>query len=140
MNRCQRSISQSLCLLTFFSTLGCAKVQAKLQDDKIRTRVTNVFNGIKEEGGTTGDKLNLAMLTWDGGQGRQEGLSTEGVYDRFTRWCQEKNINRKISSYEVSDVAIAQETGPVHAVVTVKIEGSTYRISVVERQRIKWLD
>ncbi len=112
----------------------------KLKEDKVQTRVVNVLNGLKEEGGTTGDKFNFAMLSWDDKNREADGLTQEAVYDRFTRWCQEKDVNRRIASFEVVKVDLSQEPGPLSAVVTVRVEGRTLRMRVVERQRITWID
>jgi hypothetical protein len=129
----RRSLTVSLAFA--FAFVGCRK----LQEDKVQTRVANVLNGIMAEGGTTGDKLNFAMLEWDGGQGRREGLAPAGVYDRFTGWCQKNDINRQILGWEVTGIEIVDEH-PLSAVVSVTIEGKRYRMNVTEHERITWLD
>ena len=115
---------------------GCGK----MQEDKVRTRVNTVLEGIRAEGGTTGDKLNFAMLTWDGGQRKNEAISMEGVYDRFTAWCLQKDINRRIRSYEITNISIEKGSGPVTAVVSVQIEGRPLKMRVAEGERITWVD
>ena len=115
---------------------GCGK----MQEDTVRTRVTNVLNGIRDEGGSTGDKLNFAMLTWDGGQRKNESISMEGVYDRFTAWCLEKDINRRITGYEITRVEVQKGSGRLTAVVSVRIEGRPLKMRVAEGERITWVD
>ena len=130
-------------VLAITGAAGCAKIDAQLTEftvRPIRVRVEGVLAGIAAEGGTTGDKLNMAMYLWDGGQRRAEGTSPEGIYDRFTRWCQEKNINRRLSSYEILAIDVQKSPPPATALVSVRIEGISYRMRVVEGQRIAWVD
>ena len=121
---------------------ACASLLAcgKLREDRHKTRVQNVLSGIKAEGGSTGDKINYSMIEWDGGQRKFESISNEGVFDRFTRWCQEKNINRPIGDFEIVSVEKDASSEPGMSIVTVRIEGASHRIRVGDEKRMAWVD
>ena len=131
-----RALGFLILLVAFAVNPGCDT----FRDDKIGTRVRNVLTGIQEEAGSTGDKLNFAMLEWDGGQHKTESVNLEGVYDRFIRWCREKDIDRRFASFEVTQVAVQPGVVPTTAIVTVRIEGVAYRMRVAEGRRISWVD
>jgi len=126
--------------LALVVVLASSAACGKLREDRHRTRVENVLSGLKAEGGTTGDKLNYAMIEWDGGQRKFESVNMEGVFDRFTRWCNEKNVNRQIGSYEVVGVEADGATTPPTSVVSVRIEGVPLRIRVGDEKRMAWAD
>ena len=127
----------AIALVTLLAALSAC---GKLREDRHRTRVQNVLSGIQAEGGTTGDKLNYSMLEWDGGQRKFESVSNEGVFDRFTRWCQEKNINRRIAAFEIVSIEKDASSEPVMSIVTVSIEGTTHRIRVGDEKRMAWVN
>lgn len=131
-----RAVLTLILLVTLAVTPGCGA----LREDRISTRVHNVLNGVKEEAGSTGDKLNFAMLEWDGGQRGTESVNLEGVYDRFIRWCREKDIDRRFASFEITEVAVQPGVEPTTAIVSVRIEGVAYRMLVAEGRRISWVD
>lgn len=132
-----RHVVVALALLAALASLAAC---GAVREDRHKTRVENVLSGLKAEGGTTGDKLNYAMIEWDGGQRKFESVNMEGVYDRFTRWCQEKNVNRQIASYEVVGVESDGTTTPKSSIVLVRVEGVPLRIRVADEKRMAWVD
>jgi hypothetical protein len=136
MNRPRHAFAALALAAALTSLAACGAVR----QDRHKTRVENVLAGLKAEGGTTGDKLNYAMIEWDGGQRKFESIDTEGVFDRFTRWCLEKNVNRQIASYEVVGVESDGSTTPPTSVVSVRVEGVPLRIRVGDEKRMTWVD
>lgn len=132
-----RKLIVAIALVTLLASLSAC---GKLREDRHRTRVQNVLSGIQAEGGSTGDKLNYSMLEWDGGQRKFESVSNEGVFDRFTRWCQEKNINRPITAFEIVNIEKDAPSDPGMSLVTVRIEGTTHRIRVGDEKRMAWVN
>ena len=90
---------RSVVTVTLVALLASATACSKLREDRHKTRVQNVLSGIQAEGGSTGDKLNYSMIEWDGGQRKFESVSTEGVFDRFTRWHQPSHRRLRNSSH-----------------------------------------
>ncbi len=134
------SFRKHVVALALVAVLPCLSACGKLREDRHRTRVQNVLSGIQAEGGSTGDKLNYSIIEWDGGQRKFESISNEGVYDRFTRWCQDKNINRPIANFEIVSIEKDASSDPVMSVVTVRIEGATHRIRVGDEKRMAWVN
>lgn len=105
-------------------------------EDAAKRRVTAILSGIQAEGGSSGGAIHAAMLQWDDGQHKSESIGMEAVLDRFTEWCREKDLDRKISGWEITG---ADKDGAA-VIVSVKVEGRLLRMRVEAGRRILWVD
>jgi len=138
MSRSPRRVSPAVFPLLVL--LLIAPACQKLQEDEIRIRVRSVLSGIQAEGGTTGDKLNNAMLSWDDGQRKRESGGLDVAYNQFVHWSRKKDIDRRISDWEITGIEILSDPGPTTAIVSVKIEGKPLQMRVTKGERITWVD
>lgn len=103
-------------------------------------RVETVLAGMQQDGDGTGAVIQQALCTWYNGQrfiaDRDEA---EAAMDGFDRWTRQQGLyGRKISSYEIAGSELVEGADPETAVVSVTIEGKSYRIRVPAGKAMSW--
>jgi len=127
-------------ILLFLAACGVQeKIQQSMGGDKAKARVTAILEGIKKDGGGTGGDIETSICQWRKGVVRiSDGGELGRASDAFSQWCRDKDIDRRISGYEV----VRAEPVPGRSdafLVAVTIEGKPYKMYVAEGEQIKWV-
>ena len=104
----------------------------------VRRRVDYVLDGWKKGGTQDTNVLLNAACYWCKGTitlSMDEMSSCTNGFDAFRR---ERDLLRKISSFEIRDIDAHESGSPRTADVTLAIEGKPYRWRVVENEPISW--
>lgn len=131
-----RRVLISGCLVFLFGVTAC-----DLGARKAKARVTAVFEGLKRDAGGAGGHMQSAVAHWARGVdliADQDALAKAD--EDFRVWAQEKQLYRQITTYEI--VEAKGETGIMSdtTLVTVRVEGKTYRIRVRNGAPMTWAD
>lgn len=96
---------------------------------------------MKEMKQGTGVEQQLAIGIWAKNHPKisdeQELAWAADHYDQFRK---EKGIYRKLDSYKIVSSELVKDVTPPTAIVTVDIEGKTYKMRVPEKQPISWAE
>jgi hypothetical protein len=138
----RRLVPVSFLLPLLLLSVGCGvgeKIQQSMGSDKAKVRVTAILEGIKKDGGGTGGDIETSICQWRKGVIRiSDGGELGRASDAFSQWCRDKDIDRRISGYEV--VGLTPVSGRSDAfIVSVTIEGKPYKMYVAEGEQIKWV-
>lgn len=125
-------------------TLGaCGLIEGAVKSSAIKSqtknRVETILTGIKEQGGGTGTKIQTAICMWWADKMVISDLRELGdAQDAFERWQKEAGIYPRISSFEVGDVEVLENTDVPTAIVSGTINGKAFKMKVPKRGRVSW--
>jgi hypothetical protein len=110
-----------------------------LEGDAANQRVTRMMLGWAEGGENLTVDVQTAIAQWYEGAAfiPERDVLGQASMD-FNAWRREKNLNRKIESWEIVSVTAEPETDPPVSIVSVTIEGEPYAMRVQEGQPIEW--
>lgn len=132
-------LSSILSLVLLFAVItGCEEVKKLLTGSSVdlaKKRVTKILDG-----SVGGKEDQRAISQYYKGVDLITGPLLETAYDDFNRWMAQKDLTRKIRTWEILDAEQLPKEGaqPDTVLVTVKINGSTYKMKVPDRQPITW--
>ena len=124
------------CLVLVLGVAACG-----LGTRKAKERVKAVFDGLQHDAGGAGGFAQSAAAHWALGRevmSDQDALAKADV--DFRVWAEEKGLYRRIGSYEIVDAKPDGGMMSDHAIVTVNVEGKTYRIRVPNGGPMSWVD
>lgn len=114
-------------------------IEGASAEENARVRVTAILEGMKKGGGGVNVEIQTSICQWYKGkiliQDRDELAKAS---DLFAVWVREKGLDRKIADYEIVDVKVVEGARPPTYLVTVRIEGQTYRMKVPEKEPVSW--
>lgn len=126
----------SACLLLVLGVSAC-----DLGVRKAKARVNAVFEGLQRDAAGGGGYMQSAVASWARGAdllSDQDALAKAD--EEFRAWAQQKQLYRKIDSYEIVDARPEGGMLSDTAIVSVKVEGTIYRIRVRNEAPMAWAD
>lgn len=135
MNRKLRPAAILVAAVALAAVAGCDF----LAKDKVKTRVTSILEGMHRDNGGTGPEMQMAISQWRYGQSNigDQGLLT-AAYDQFTVWSREKGLTGRIGTYAIVSMEAVSGAVPKTYIVTVTIDGTTYKMKVPDGEAISW--
>ena len=104
---------------------------------KAKVRMIAVFDGITKQGGGVKTDEETAICTWYMGVTRLADFGVfEAASDGFDKWRREGNIFPYIESYTITEV---EDVGRA-VIVSGTIEGSPFKVRVVEGKPVRWVE
>lgn len=114
-------------------------IEGASAEENARLRVTAILEGMKKGGGGVNVEIQTSICQWYSGKIviHDRDVLTKAS-DLFTVWVREKGLDRKIADYEIVEVTVVEGARPPTCLVTVKIEGQTFRMKVPEKEPVSW--
>jgi hypothetical protein len=129
------SMGRVLSVLCFLVLLGGCSLKEK---DVVDIRVDAALNGLKEKGLTK--PYQTAICMWAEGKytiANREHL--ERAMTGYDNWVKEKDLKLPITTYEIKEIEIVEDTSVPTAIVAVTIDGKEYKLQVCDNAAISWV-
>lgn len=124
----------ALAALVLFT--GCS-VWEKRETEK---RVTAMMEGWRTGGtGSGGDMQEAVSMWWKGVRFIPDDLELDDARKRFDSWRRVKGLYKKIETWEITSMAKDGSTGGNAMIVSMDIDGRSYRMRVPEGDTISWV-
>lgn len=106
-----------------------------------RVRVDQMLDGLQKDGGSNSGYMQASAVQWCGDRavlGDQDALARADA--DFRKWLIEKDLHRKISSYEILKVDAEDSTTLAAVRVKFRVEGKEYNVRVPHQAAMTWIN
>ncbi len=125
------SVGVFLCSLVL---LGCGNPELDAHN-----RVTMMMTGWQSGGTTSGGDIEEAVCRWYNGARQLQLDHLKVARDKFDEWRREKSLYKRIESWTINDVTKESGSDPPAAIVSIDIDGQSYKMRVPKEKPIEWV-